>query len=64
MDARLAASNWFLRLEYRFLDFDTGRVRVTDDAGDIDFTVDNDPRAHAAELTLTYKFTGGYNWGQ
>jgi outer membrane immunogenic protein len=61
VDTRLAASNWFLRLEYRYSDFDTGRIRVTDDAGDIDFRVDNDTHAHTARLTLTYKFRG---WGQ
>jgi outer membrane immunogenic protein len=64
VDTRLAASNWFLRLEYRFSDFDTGRVRVRDDEGDMDFRVDNDTHAHTARLTLTYKFgSGAYGYG-
>ena len=63
VDTRLAASNWFLRLEYRYSDFDTGSVRIRDDAGDIDFRIDNDSAAHTARLVLTYKFVGGgYGW--
>ncbi len=64
MDTRLAASNWFFRLEYRYSDFDTGKVRVRDDQGNIDFRVDNDTHAHTARLTLTYKFgSGAYGYG-
>jgi outer membrane immunogenic protein len=64
VDTRLAASNWFLRLEYRYSDFDTGRVRVRDDEGDIDFRVDNDTHVQTARLTLTYKFgSGAYGYG-
>ena len=63
VDTRLAASNWFLRLEYRFSDFDTGRTRITDDVGDLDIRVNADAEVHTARLTLTYKFMGGYGWG-
>src|SRR5262245_33754897 len=34
VDTRLAASNWFLRLEYRFSDFNTARARVRDENDD------------------------------
>jgi outer membrane immunogenic protein len=63
VDTRLAASNWFLRLEYRFSDFENGRVRIRDDVGDVDMHIDADTNAHTARLTLTYKFMGGYGWG-
>jgi outer membrane immunogenic protein len=64
VDTRLAASNWFLRLEYRFSDFDTGRVRIRDDFLETDlYHIDADVEAHTARLTLTYKFMGGYGWG-
>ena len=65
VDTRLAASNWFLRLEYRYTDFDTGSVRIRDDVADVDlFRIDADAQAHSARLTLTYKFMGGYGWGR
>ncbi|HEY1245154.1 MAG TPA: porin family protein [Hyphomicrobiaceae bacterium] len=59
VDTRLAASNWFLRLEYRFSDFSSERI-----FGD-DFTrIDAEPTMHTARLTLAYKFgSGGYGWG-
>jgi outer membrane immunogenic protein len=60
VDTRLAASNWFLRLEYRFQDFSNERL-FRDDFTDIDV----DTNIHTARLTLTYKFTGGWasGWG-
>jgi outer membrane immunogenic protein len=63
VDTRLAASNWFLRLEYRFSDFNSGGVDVSDDVNS--FRVSTDPEAHTARLTLTYKFPGGAwsGWG-
>ncbi|HWE21683.1 MAG TPA: hypothetical protein VG758_31660 [Hyphomicrobiaceae bacterium] len=66
VDTRLAASNWFLRLEYRFSDYNAATARITDDEGVIDFRVNADPEVHTARLTLTYKFTGtgtGYGYG-
>jgi outer membrane immunogenic protein len=61
IDTRLAASNWFLRLEYRFSQFDSETVFREDD-----LSIDVEPSMHTARLTLTYKFGGGYgwNWGQ
>jgi outer membrane immunogenic protein len=58
VDTRLGASNWFLRLEYRFSDF--SRDRLFQD----EFTrVDLDPDVHTVRTTLTYKFaSGGYGW--
>ena len=56
VDTRLAASNWFLRLEYRFTEFDTGTLRIGDDE-DFDMRIDTELEAHTARLTLTYKFT-------
>jgi outer membrane immunogenic protein len=63
VDTRLAASNWFLRLEYRFSDFDTSRLRLRDEGLGEDIRVNNDIEAHSARLTLTYKFTPGMGWG-
>jgi outer membrane immunogenic protein len=59
VDTRLAASNWFLRLEYRFTQFDSEREFVDD------FTsIDVEPTMHTARATLTYKFSGGGGgWG-
>ena len=58
IDSRLAASNWFLRLEYRFSDFDSERLFRAED-----FRIDAEPSMHTARLTLTYKFGGsGYGW--
>jgi len=57
IDSRLAASNWFLRLEYRFTEFDSETI----DLGN-DFSLDVEPSMHTARLTLTYKFGGGYGW--
>jgi outer membrane immunogenic protein len=62
VDTRLWASNWFLRLEYRFTEFDTGRLRIRDD-DDFDMRVDTDLEAHTARLTLTYKFAPMPGWG-
>jgi outer membrane immunogenic protein len=57
VDARLH-SNWFLRLEYRFTQFDDQTFwpheRVSHDL---------EPSLHTARLTLTYKFTHGMGWG-
>jgi outer membrane immunogenic protein len=58
VDTRLAASNWFLRLEYRFSDFDSEQLFQDDFP-----RVDIEPTIHTARLTLTYKFGGGYGWG-
>jgi outer membrane immunogenic protein len=58
VDTRLAASNWFLRLEYRFSQFDDERV-LRDDFT----TIDLEPTVHTTRLTLTYKFTPGLGWG-
>ena len=60
LDARLAASNWFLRLEYRFSQFDSETVFPIELA---DVGVDVEPTVHSARLTLTYKFPTGYGWG-
>jgi outer membrane immunogenic protein len=54
IDTRLAASNWFLRLEYRFSQFDDERV-----LRDEFTTIDLEPTLHTTRLTLTYKFSGG-----
>jgi outer membrane immunogenic protein len=62
VDTRLGASNWFLRLEYRFTEFDTGSLRVGDDL-DFDMRVDTELEAHTARLTLTYKFAPMPGWG-
>jgi outer membrane immunogenic protein len=59
VDTRLAASNWFLRLEYRFSQFDGETFISPDGLTSIDF----EPSTHTARLTLTYKFGGGYGWG-
>ncbi|MBO0764622.1 MAG: porin family protein [Hyphomicrobiaceae bacterium] len=61
VDTRLAASNWFLRLEYRFSDFGSERV-FRDDLTATSINVD--PTMHSARLTLAYKFgSGGFAWG-
>jgi outer membrane immunogenic protein len=59
IDTRLAASNWFLRLEYRFTEFHSESFDL-----DAFTTLDVEPSMHTARLTLTYKFGGyGSNWG-
>jgi outer membrane immunogenic protein len=58
VDTRLAASNWFLRLEYRFTEFDNETIAQLDDVTRLDV----EPSMHTARATLTYKF-GGYGWG-
>jgi outer membrane immunogenic protein len=58
VDTRLAASNWFLRLEYRFTQFDNERELITDST-----SLDVEPSMHTARATLTYKFTPGPGWG-
>jgi outer membrane immunogenic protein len=66
LDTRLAASNWFLRLEYRFSQFDSERIHVGDGLTNlvgVDTRIEAEPSMHTARLTLTYKFTGGYGWG-
>jgi outer membrane immunogenic protein len=62
VDTRLAASNWFLRLEYRFTDFGSEQLFRDDDINDIGTRVDFDPTIHSVRATLTYKF-GGFGWG-
>jgi outer membrane immunogenic protein len=62
IDTRLWASNWFLRLEYRFTEFDTDGLRIADD-GFFDMRVDTELEAHTARATLTYKFTSGWGSG-
>jgi outer membrane immunogenic protein len=58
VDTRLAASNWFLRLEYRFTQFDDKREFLDEVT-----SVDVEPSMHTARLTLAYKFnSGGYGW--
>jgi outer membrane immunogenic protein len=61
VDTRLAASNWFLRLEYRYSQFDGERLILDDD--DTGLGHHFEPTIHTARLTLTYKFGGGYGWG-
>jgi outer membrane immunogenic protein len=57
IDTRLH-NNWFLRLEYRFTQFDDNNFRVHEfDNHDVETTL------HTARLTLTYKFTHGLGWG-
>jgi outer membrane immunogenic protein len=64
IDTRLK-DNWYLRLEYRFSQFDSETVLLNDGVT----RVDMEPTMHTARLTLTYKFGGGYggygwgNWG-
>jgi outer membrane immunogenic protein len=60
LDTRLASSNWFLRLEYRFSQFDSETVF----SGDlIDSRITVEPSMHSARLVLTYKMGGGgYGW--
>lgn len=61
VDTRLAASNWYLRLEYRYSEFDGERV-LRDDLDPL--RVDVDPSMHTARATLTYKFgSGAYGYG-
>jgi outer membrane immunogenic protein len=62
VDTRLAGSNWFLRLEYRWSDYDSHRFRLFDDEFDTRTRIDVDTQTHTARLTLTYKFTPG-PWG-
>jgi outer membrane immunogenic protein len=59
VDTRLAG-NWFLRLEYRYAEFDSER-KFIDEASDLG--VRFEPSTHTARLTLSYKFGGGYGWG-
>jgi opacity protein-like surface antigen len=59
IDTRLAASAWFLRLEYRFSQFDTESRPLTALAD-----LEVEPSLHTARLLLTYKFGGGWSgWG-
>jgi outer membrane immunogenic protein len=59
VDTRLH-SNWFLRLEYRFSEFDSEKFEVNEWAKH-----DLDTSIHSARLTLTYKFGhGGWGWGK
>jgi len=60
LDTRLAAaSNWFLRLEYRFSQFDSERVF---DGTLVPAAIDVEPSMHTARLVLTYKLGGGHGW--
>jgi outer membrane immunogenic protein len=65
VDTRLAASNWFLRLEYRFSQFDNERFFSDDELSRVDF----EPTVHSVRTTLTYKFSpaagwNGWGWGR
>ncbi len=57
VDTRLR-DNWFLRLEYRFTQFDSENFEVNSWVNH-----DLEPSLHTARLTLTYKFTHGMGWG-
>jgi outer membrane immunogenic protein len=59
VDTRLR-DNWFLRLEYRFSQFDSETL-----ASDGFTDVNVEPSMHTARLTLAYKFDGGAwtGWG-
>jgi outer membrane immunogenic protein len=64
IDARLADSNWFLRVEYRFSELDSERIARFDD-----IRADVEPSMHTGRAVLTYKFSGGWSgwgwgWGQ
>jgi len=59
VDTRLAASNWFLRLEYRYSELDSQRF-FSDDG--VTTTIDLEPTVHSVRTTLTYKFSGA-GWG-
>jgi outer membrane immunogenic protein len=68
VDTRLAASNWFLRLEYRFSEFDDETIFRFDD--ELRTRLEVEPSTHTARAALTYKFggpgwgNGGWGWGQ
>lgn len=57
VDTRLQ-NNWYLRLEYRFSEFDSETFVSADGLTNVDV----EPSIHTARLTLTYKF-GGSAWG-
>ena len=57
LDTRLV-NNWFLRLEYRYSQFDSETFLFDDGIT----SVDVEPSMHTARLVLTYKFGGGYGW--
>jgi outer membrane immunogenic protein len=59
VDTRLH-SNWFLRLEYRFTEFDDEEFKFAENPY---VKHDLDTSIHSARLTLTYKFGHGYGWG-
>ena len=60
VDTRLAASNWFLRLEYRYSELDSERFFSDDGLTRVDL----EPTVHSVRTTLTYKFSGGGGgWG-
>jgi outer membrane immunogenic protein len=58
IETRLAASNWFARLEYRFTQFDRETFAIDE------FTrFDSEPSMQTVRATLTYKFNGpGYGY--
>jgi outer membrane immunogenic protein len=60
VDTRLW-DNWFLRLEYRFSQFDSETFVSADGLTNVDV----EPSMHTARLTLAYKFGGGAwnGWG-
>ena len=64
VESRLGASNWFLRLEYRFSDFENSRLHVKDLEGDDIVRVDSNVDTHTARLTLSYKFAPLAGWGR
>lgn len=59
VDTRVAASNWFLRLEYRFSQFENERFFSDDGLT----RVDVEPTIHTVRTTLTYKFSPSPGWG-
>jgi len=65
VDTRLGASNWFLRLEYRFAQYENERFFSDDELTRIEL----EPTVHSVRTTLTYKFTpgaglGGWGWAR
>jgi len=64
LDTRLTG-NWFLRLEYRYSQFDSETVfsgNASDSIVGVDSRIDVEPSMHTARLVLTYKLGGGYGW--
>jgi outer membrane immunogenic protein len=58
VDTRLGMSNWFLRMEYRFAQYDNERFFSDDELTRVEF----EPTVHTVRTTITYKF-GSNGWG-